>query len=187
MFSTQLLARDVSHLDWMELSRLHRRRPWLLDLIVSASSSSLNFFLHSTLCFPIHQAVVAAPRSPSDRGPTRRNPIPSKGIPIVYVAYSAPSVRYVLTLSRYFFHSAATPTSILVPVHLRHQILLSFLPLFFPYGALGLNPECFSWCYWYRSTRKQRPAARGKRSREGKRFGPFQDPSNLFANPWFLG
>ena len=44
-----------------------------------------------------------------------------------------------------------------VKVILRHQILLSFLPLFFPYSAVALNPECFLWCYWYRAARKQRP------------------------------
>ena len=35
-------------------------------------------------------------------------------------------------LSRLFFHSAATPSATLIPVHRRHQILLSFLALFSP-------------------------------------------------------
>ena len=41
-----------------------------------------NFFLHWTPCFPTDQAAAAAPRSSSDRAPTRRIPILASGSPV---------------------------------------------------------------------------------------------------------
>ena len=65
----------------------------------------------------------------------------------------------------------------------------SSFPCFFPYSALGLTPECCSWCNTAgrEPAGRRQPAARGKRSSEGKRFGPCKIHQIFFANPWFLG
>ena len=73
-----------------------------LPLPPSISSCTQRFASPSTKLLSLHHAL---PLIEVQHGAS----IPSKRIPIVYGAYSAPSVRYVLALSRYFFPTVPPP------------------------------------------------------------------------------
>jgi hypothetical protein len=75
-------------------------------------------------------------------------------------------------LSRFFFHSAATPSSTLVPVTAATKFCSPSLPCF-PLRCFGRMLLVVLHC-WQRATRKQAASSKRKEKQEGEDLGPYK-------------